>query len=340
MAVVTIQQINFQVFKLHLRQPLVTSSQTWSDRLGIIIQIIDITGRFGLGEATPLPNYEPLMVTARALKKVRQLLYGRQFDSLREISDLVNSLSLPAAARHGIELSLLNLLAAHHQVKLAQLLHGDHYRSAIAVNGLIGQVAPPQAVQMAASLVNQGYGCVKLKVGDAQDLARVQAVRDHFPNLIIRLDANQAWTTTEAIAKLEILQSLDIEYIEQPVSTIPDLALVKNQANVAIAADESIRTLAELQILTAHAAAQIVVLKPMIWGGILPTLAAANLAIAAGLEVVITHTLDGAIARLGALHLAAMPEITRPCGLDANSLFTTQDQLTQQNSTHDGVIKI
>jgi o-succinylbenzoate synthase len=342
-----IKQINLQFYKLQLRQPIITATQTVRDRSGIIVQVMDGLGNFGLGESSPLVGFEmeTIIHTSRSLKRMQKLLIGEAIATIEDINNLLSPHNLPPAAKHGIELALLNLLASHQQKPLAQLLHSN-YRETILVNALISQVPPEIAAQKARQLCQEGYKCLKVKVGDEFDLQRVKAIREMSDkvtnqNIQIRIDANQAWTVTEAIQKLKEFADLDIEYAEQPIKAddLSGMAEVRNNVEIAIAADESVKNLEGLEQVIAAKAASIVILKPMAMGGILSTQKAAKVALQAGLDVVFTTTLDGAIARLGALHLSAMPEITRACGLTAE-LFTTNDLLTAKTSVIAGEISI
>jgi len=343
-----IKQINLQFCKLRLLQPLITANQTIRERTGIIVQVFDQFNSFGLGESSPLVGFEmeTIIHTARSLKRMQQVLVGEAIATTDDISDLLISHNLPPAAKHGIELALLNLLASHYQRPLAELLHSSH-RSKVSVNALIGQVPPDVAAIKTRQFCQEGYKCLKIKVGDPLDLLRVQAIRaiadaftiqknqTHKPTnqkIQIRIDANQAWTVSEAIQKLKAFAEFDIEYVEQPVNAnnFNGMAEVQNSVEMAIAADESIKNMEGLEQVIKTKAASIVILKPMALGGILTAHKAAKVAIEAGLDVVFTTTLDGAIARLGALHLAAMPEITRACGLASTELFATEDLLTRR----------
>jgi L-alanine-DL-glutamate epimerase-like enolase superfamily enzyme len=158
--------------------------------------------------------------------------------------------------------------------------------------------------------------------GDWQRVAAVRAVVGK--QIQIRLDANQAWSVDEAIARIKQFESLDIEYVEQPVaaSDLAGIAKVRRSVGIAIAADESITNINALHQAIAHQAADIAIIKPMAMGGILTARKAAYMALEAGMDVVFTTTIDGAIARLGALHLAAsIPEVTRACGLATGELL-------------------
>jgi o-succinylbenzoate synthase len=158
---------------------------------------------------------------------------------------------------------------------------------------------------------------VKVKVGrtdPAADLARVAALRARLgPTVRIRLDANGAWDVDTALGFLHAVAALDIEFVEQPVAALDDLARVRAGAPVAVAADECVRSVADAERLRAIGAADVLVLKVQPLGGVRSALAVAE---AAGLPVVVTSMFETSIGLAAGLALAcALTEPPRPCGL-------------------------
>ena len=89
--------------------------------------------------------------------------------------------------------------------------------------------------------VRAGYQCFKLKVGRPDDEERVAAVREAIGSWpALRLDANGVWSADEAIERIEALEPNDLELVEQPCATLPELAEVRQRVSTPIAADESI----------------------------------------------------------------------------------------------------
>ncbi len=71
----------------------------------------------------------------------------------------------------------------------------------------------------------------------------------------------------------------------------------------------------------------ILVLKPMVLGGLLPTLALAREAARKGLDAYVTSSLDGVVARAGAAHLgAALPSGRYASGLGVGHLFRNEPE--------------
>jgi o-succinylbenzoate synthase len=198
----------------------------------------------------------------------------------------------------------------------------------VTVSALLVSRSPSALTLEAQHAVEIGFRTLKLKVGVgplSSDLERVAAVRGAAgPAPRIRADANGAWSPDQARGRLEALAAFDLEFIEQPVAAgdVAGLAQVRRDASVAVAADESACSEAELRCVLDAKAADVVILKPSAVGGISRARAAVELARAAGVEVVPTSFLDGAVAVLSALHLASsLPGHLPACGLATSALL-------------------
>ncbi len=321
----TILFFTFEPYRFTLTSPLQTARGAIACREGFLIKISDHQGLVGYGEAAPLDGLgmESLGMTRQCLENAQRSLVDRQISSLADIRDLLIDFELYPAARHGIELALVDLYAKQQGLTLTQLIIKNFGGTLLSprVNAVIGAIAPPLAAIKAQEYMQAGYRCLKIKVGAGDfetDWQRVAAVRSQVGDDIqIRVDANQAWDLEQAIANLNQLEPFNIEYAEQPVpfDNLAAMAKLRGCQAIPIAADESANNLAQLQQVINMQAADIVILKPMVLGGILNAHRAATMAIAAGLDIVITTTFDGAIACQGAMDLAATLPITRACGL-------------------------
>lgn len=320
-----IEKIEIQSYRLKFEQKFTNAKSSWSDRPGYVIKMTSSSGLVGLGEAAPLPNWSPetLTQTAIALEQISRHLQARPITLEDLATVLLPHQAIPSAC-HGIELAYLDLLTQSQQLPLCQWLNPTAKMS-VPVNGLL--TSSPNPIAKAQTLVAQGYNTLKLKIGRnwQQDLALIQALRQRLGHQIrLRLDLNQAWHLEQAIARIAILTPWQIEYLEQPLTAqdLPGMAKLRQLQQIPIAADESAQTLEQLHTLLQLQAADIVILKPMILGGILATYKAAQLAIHAGITPIITTTLDSAIARAAAIHLAAaLPERGHADGLATGQFF-------------------
>jgi L-alanine-DL-glutamate epimerase-like enolase superfamily enzyme len=139
------------------------------------------------------------------------------------------------------------------------------------------------------------------------------------------VDANGGWKESEAGPALEALGAYDLELCEQPVAPeeYESLARLSERSPFPLAADESLALPEVLRALLARpSTVKVLVLKPMVLGGLLPTLSVAREAASRGLEAYVTSSLDGVIARAGAAHLAAaLPSGRYASGLGVGHLF-------------------
>jgi o-succinylbenzoate synthase len=179
-------------------------------------------------------------------------------------------------------------------------------RDSVPVNALVDGPFLVQDVR--------GYPAVKVKVRDAGGVALVRAVRDAVgPNVGVRVDANGAWDVDTAVAMITKLAAFDLEYVEQPCATIAELAAVRRRVDVAIAADECIRSLDDARELRALAAADVIVLKQQPLGGVRAALAVAE---TAGVPAVVSSMMETSVGIAAGVALAAaLPELPFACGL-------------------------
>lgn len=195
-------------------------------------------------------------------------------------------------------------------------------RDAIAVNTTIPAVGPEQAHALAAA---SGCRTAKVKVAEpgqtlADDLARVEAVRDAVgPSGAVRVDANAAWDVDTAVRALTELARFSLEYAEQPVPTLEDMAQLRRRVDVRLAADESVRTAADPLRVAGLDAADVVVLKVQPLGGVRACLEVAE---ACGLPVVVSSAIETSVGIAAGVALAAaLPDLPYACGLGTVSLL-------------------
>ncbi|MEF8819863.1 MAG: enolase C-terminal domain-like protein, partial [Haloferacaceae archaeon] len=138
----------------------------------------------------------------------------------------------------------------------------------------------------------------------------------------LRADANGAWDEPAAREALAEAGDVGIEYVEQPLPAA-DLAghrRLREATETPVALDESLAAQGLSDVLAAEAA-DLLVLKPMALGGPDRTVAAARRAREAGLDAVVTTTIDGVVARTTAVHAAAAIPDVPACGLATGSML-------------------
>lgn len=184
-------------------------------------------------------------------------------------------------------------------------------RDRIPVNTTVPAVSAEEAHGI---VLASGCTTAKVKVAEGDDEARVEAVRAALgPAGRIRIDANGAWDVDEAARMIGLLNRHDLEYVEQPVATLEEMAALRKRVDVPLAADESIRSADDPLRVAGLEAADIVVLKVQPLGGVNPALEVAE---ACGLPTVVSSAVETSIGIAAGVALAAaLPELPYACGL-------------------------
>lgn len=198
-------------------------------------------------------------------------------------------------------------------------------RDRVPVNVTVPAVGPERAHDIVA---RSGCRTAKVKVAEpgqdeTEDEARLEAVRDALgPDGLVRIDVNGLWDVDTALRRLPVLDRAagGLEYVEQPVAQVEDLAVVRRRQHVPVAADESIRRAADPYRVRDLEAADVAVLKVQPLGGVRACL---RIAEDIGLPVVVSSALETSVGIAAGVALAAsLPELPHACGLATVALLT------------------
>lgn len=222
-------------------------------------------------------------------------------------------------------------------------------RQAVPVNVTIPVQDPDAAAQRAKT---SGCKTAKVKVADprcsaADDVERVEAVADALYALYgsaakVRIDVNGAWDAQQAIDLIPIFdracsQIGGLEYVEQPCMDVADLALVRRNSTVRIAADESIRRSSDPGLVRQLEAADLVVVKVSPLGGITRALALLE---ELQMPAVVSSAVDSSIGlAVGVQLAAALPSLPFACGLDTRRLLGA-DVVAKQMVSEKGELSV
>ncbi|HUI16357.1 MAG TPA: dipeptide epimerase, partial [Alphaproteobacteria bacterium] len=151
--------------------------------------------------------------------------------------------ALPAgAARNALDCALWDLEAKEARVPAWRLAGVAEPRPVVTAYTL--SLASAEAMGEAAR-ANRERPLLKVKLGGAGDIARVEAVRAGAPAARLIVDANEAWTPDMLGDYLPAMKRLGVALVEQPLPAGRDEALVQVVHEVPIAADESCHTSAD-----------------------------------------------------------------------------------------------
>ncbi|MDE0204755.1 MAG: o-succinylbenzoate synthase [Candidatus Tectomicrobia bacterium] len=329
-----VEQLSWTPYRIPFRRPYATSHGSEAERCGFLVRLTTNTGRVGLGEAAPVAGSG-----ARVRKDVATLLEtatlrlkGQPPEAADDALGNVDHLHpvAVAAARCAVHTAVCDALSQAAGTPVARWLAGQAAET-VPVNATIALPDAASAAEAAAQAQSQGFTCVKLKVGMAESVEaereRVAAVQNAIgERLKLRLDANGAWDETTAVATLRALEGYDLEFVEQPVAcgNLPMMRRVRQAVNTPIAADEDVTSPEQAARLLRAGAAQILVIKPMVVGGLRLAREIISTAQSYGADCVVTTSIDTGIGIAAALHLAAtLPPPAPACGLATSDLLAT-----------------
>ena len=221
------------------------------------------------------------------------------------------------AAKAAIEMALHDLVGRA-TGRPAHALLGGKQRSRMAILGVISTGELASDLREAERKKADGYSAFKIKVGIDKPLIDGERTRRVCEILgreaLISSDANQGWSVDEAVQYVRAVADAGLDFFEQPVHAddIDGMAAVAAAAaDIAIGADESIHSLADIRRHHERGAARGVSLKTIKLGGMRAVMEAGRLCDRLGLNVnVSAKTGKSSIACAAATHIAAaLPQI-------------------------------
>ena len=339
-----ILDIHWQTYSLPFAQNFTTAHGGMATREGAILTITTDTDMHGIGEIAPLPAFggETLVDACKALAEVIPRLRESPLDTALQTIQ-----SMPLSVACGLEMALLDIQSKRDGYDIGMLLSDGPFRNLIPVNAVIGAQSVEDVFVSALNAKQRGFACVKLKVGSTNnptiEIERIAAARSALgPDIHLRLDANEAWTLAEAKAILSQCVSYRIQYVEQPLSRrdLTGIQHLRRTVSIPIAVDEAIHSLESARRVMRYGAADILVIKPQLAGGLYTSRQIINEAAQHSIQCVITTTIESGISLAAALHLAASsPEITLECGLATQHLLV-DNLIREEFVIRDSMMKV
>jgi len=307
------------------------------ERPALLVQVHTDEGIVGLGEAAAYGGFLE-STEALVVGELRRTILGQDPFRIEKLWQMMATRAHQRGRRgmlmqaiSGVDIALWDIVGQATRTPLYRLLGG--YRDSLrayASAGFYAQNKSPDALaEEVAGYAERGFGCVKIKVGRqpeallnplndmpaadyatvsfAEDIERVRAARRAIgPRVKLAIDANNAWTPSQALLFMRQVEDQDIYWLEEPVGTedIDGSALVAQQLATPVAGYETESSLTGFRELITRQAVDIV--QPdVIWsGGITESRKIAALAHAYG-KPVIPHVFSSAVASIANMHFIA-----------------------------------
>lgn len=315
-----------RTYTLPLARPYQWAKGVQRERRGVLANLQQREA--GWGEAAP-PPHEQGNVAALAVEALAQ---SRNVANKQPERDLGEA---PPRLRHALLGAWLDAQSRDEGVPLNAYLArrypavhdaAEDPRAKVPVNALIEATSPQASAALARDAVRRGFRTLKVKSDGthAGDVARLGAIRDAVGGKArLRLDANESWSPPEAAQRMAELVPFDLDYVEQPLRAgrIRDLAQLM-RGPVPVALDESVTSFDAVRPYLAAGCKPTLILKPQRLGGADRTLDVMRQAHRHGLACVVTNSLETAVGRAHALHLASLlPDPLPDCGLATEGHF-------------------
>lgn len=319
-----ITDIRLGMISVPLIVPFKTALRAVNSVEDVIIEIHTDTGHVGYGEAPPtgvITGDTTGAIIGAINDHIKKILVGREVDDFENLIKAMNgSIIKNTSAKAAADMALWDLYGQLYSIPVYKMLGGS--RKSIETDITISVNPPEEMARDAVSTIKRGYNCLKVKVGSNPelDVARLTAIREVAKDVLIRIDANQAWAPKQAVRILNQMQEkgLDIEFVEQPVKghDFEGLKYVTQNSYVPVMADESVFSPLDALKIMQMGAADLINIKLMKCGGITNALQIASAAEVYGVECMIGCMLEAKISVNAAVHLACAKQIITKIDLD------------------------
>ncbi|HEX9979091.1 MAG TPA: o-succinylbenzoate synthase [Flavobacterium sp.] len=259
----------YKRYVLNFKRPSGTSRGVMTEKETWFI-ILENNGRKGIGECGLLRS---LSIDDRPDYEVK-LQWVCQNIHLGEQALWENLIEFPSI-QFGVETAFRSL-ASENSFLLFPSAFTNGSQS-IPINGLVWMGDEDFMLQQIEEKIRDGFTCIKLKIGAInfeKELSVLRFIRSRFPKdkIEIRLDANGAFSSADALNKITQLTGFEIHSIEQPIQvnqhdTMSELSKI---TKIPIALDEEligVFNFGEKDALLQKIMPQYIILKPSLIGG-------------------------------------------------------------------------
>lgn len=302
--------IDFKLSRItaELKKPFITNLRRVDAIEDVLLTLITDEGIAGYGEAPPTAA-----ITGEDIESIERSIGGAIFGAIRGMEAderifeaLHEALPKNTSAKACVDMAIYDILSKKAKKPLYEYLGGEF--RALKTNLTISLNEIPTMLGDAVSGYEDGFSILKVKVGEGEEdsVEITRLIREHLPDVIIRLDANQAWDSAKSLRIANKVAKYGIELIEQPVKAddFTGLKEVTIHSPIPILADESIFSYEDAVRILDERAANYINIKLMKTGGIYEAAKIAALAKERGAKVMMGSMLESVVSISAAVHFA------------------------------------
>ena len=262
-----LESIELREIDMPLKTAFETSFGVTTARRVIIVRVFDKSGAYGYGECTameqPFYNHETVDSAWSIISSIiAPMLTSARVSSAGEVSKSLTTIHGNRMAIAAVETAIWDLEAKILHTPLWKHLGGT--RKEINCGVSIGlQKSIEVLLEKISCEIASGYQRIKIKIKPGQDIELVKAVRRHFPDIVLSVDANSAYRLNGDTEMLQELDNHDLLMIEQPLTAgdLLDHAKLQQKLRTAICLDESVTSLQDARQALEVGACRIINIK-------------------------------------------------------------------------------
>lgn len=230
-------KLQYWPYKLKFRHPFTISKGTKTHQPTLIVELEHL-GIKGYGEAPAIAYYNiPVEKMIDDIERKKTFIEKFAFTEPERYWHYLHHL-LPQNPFLvcALDIAAWDLYGKLKKKRLYELWNGD-----ISKNPLTDYTIGIDSIEkMISKLREKPWPIYKIKVGTADDIAIVKALRENT-NSLLRVDANAAWDLDTAIKLVPALKELGVEFIEQPLAkdNWEGMASLYHQSSLPLIADEA-----------------------------------------------------------------------------------------------------
>ncbi|GIL19726.1 MAG: dipeptide epimerase [Candidatus Jettenia caeni] len=314
--------LSYRPLSLKLRHTFKIARETRSIQDNIVVELKDEDGISGLGEAAPTSFFgESILSVAAVCNESTDVLKNADPFQTEDITrSLANKFPGNSAARAAIDIALHDIVGKKLKIPLYKLL-GLNRTGEKATSFTIGIDTLEKMCEKVDEV--KDFSILKIKVGIKNDIEILKELRK-ITKAIFRVDANTGWTVDEAIKKLNIMEELGVELVEQPfpIGNILSLRGIRDRVKIPVFADEDVKNAGDIPAISGVVDG--INIKLMKCGGIREALRMIHTARAHNLKVMIGCNIESSLSITAAAHLISLVDYV---DLDGHLLVTNDPYL-------------
>lgn len=307
-------------------KPYTIAFKTVDEVRNAFVEITLDNGLTGIGSGNPSEYVvgENLAQCLTALEsKNIEFLIGRDIREIHQLTyEIWERFPRNPSARAALDIALFDAFTKFIDVPLVKYL-GQKIKT-LPTSNTIGIKNVEETLKEAEEYGKQGFKVLKVKLGKdlGEDIERMVKLREKFGNqFVIRIDANQGYSSEQTIDFYKKTKHLNIELIEQPLPAraVAEMKALPEEVRDVIAADESLITPVDaINLIKPPRAAGIFNIKLMKCGGVSQGLKIADIAQHEGIDLFWGCNDESIVSITAALHAAFASARTKYIDLDGS----------------------